>query len=230
MSAFRIVFRQPSNVPAFGSNFAGGQPLLPRETPRPYCSVCGAQQTFFFQVALPFPPPHLFSGLSLAFFLCTACDGNWPKAIYSKFFFDELTPGYLEHYQTNFRVVVFRSSDQLEELHGDRNFLLRSQIDFETMGSRDKAVGTSKVGGKPGWYKVNPGDEDIYQTATYMDGGFEFLMQLRRDFGFPVAEDAPPQAPWDRAIPYTIFDGATIFFLATTGATVSPPQILLIAQ
>jgi hypothetical protein len=63
-------------------SFIGGKPCLPSDKTVPVCKLCGAEQTFFYQVA--FPKGHIWENTSMAVFFCTSCvDENYliPKMI-----------------------------------------------------------------------------------------------------------------------------------------------------
>lgn len=53
-------------------SFIGGYPRIPIAEDLPKCQLCGAEQSFFFQVA--FPKNHVWRDLSIAVFACTSCD------------------------------------------------------------------------------------------------------------------------------------------------------------
>jgi hypothetical protein len=92
------------------ASFLGGRPRLPRNVELPCCALCGAIQTFFFQLA--FPEDHEWEAYTLAVFACTRCaDENWlvPEML-SVPLRDADVPGdFLARYQRNFRFLVFET-------------------------------------------------------------------------------------------------------------------------
>jgi hypothetical protein len=91
--------------------FVGGRPRLPRGHVLPICRLCGAGQTFFFQIA--FPPDHAWATLTLAVFSCTSCADEShliPAMLSGPLRGANIPRDFLVDYQTNFRFEVFETN------------------------------------------------------------------------------------------------------------------------
>lgn len=87
-------------------SFIGGQPCIPPSIEMPVCELCGAEQTFFFQVA--FPEGHVWQGLSMAVFACTSCAHEEyliPEMLQGALPNADIPEGFLDSYQRNFKII-----------------------------------------------------------------------------------------------------------------------------
>jgi hypothetical protein len=212
-------------------SFIGGYPRIPIAEDLPKCQLCGAEQSFFFQVA--FPKNHVWRDLSIAVFACTSCDDE-------KYCVPEMLPpgnpdvesdrgglygvhipeGFLKTYQRNFRFIVFPTG------RGERRTEYVPKVAYKKLKlSAEKGckgeIGI--VGGKPQWIQ---GDE----TPASYDGHvpMKFLMQVHEDLKFDILPDAPAQMEYDffsgelHPSPmryYQLFLGNCLYFFGT-----SPPH------
>ena len=193
---------------------------MPKGEDIPRCKLCGAEESFFFQVAIP--DGGVWGGLSLAVFACTSCvDKNQliPEMLPGPLNDVDISDGFLESYQINFRFLIFETiSGKLSEKYLERiafkPFLLQKV--------NDPNVDEDKIGGNPNWLL---GDESpkSYGGKTLMF----FLLQLQLDFQFEINENAPRQVELslDRSpqpLPfsfYQLFNGNKIFLFGTTDRT-----------
>jgi hypothetical protein len=208
-------------------SFLGGKPRLPDDEPLPWCQLCGAQQTFFFQVA--FPPGHPWKGFSLAVFACTTCaheDYTIPEMLPGRLQGAHIPENFLNAYQVNFRLLVFKTA------HGRlrREYVERVRFAAWKLVPADvETAFASKVGGQPAWIL---GDET---PALYGEGiSLVFLMQLVQDFEFPIVENAPQQArlfqfPDMKPLPfYRLFNANALYFFGTMSH--AAPLVYLLTQ
>ena len=89
-------------------SFFGGKPRLPCGTEIPICRLCGARQTFYFQVA--FPEGATWAGNTLGVFSCTRCayeNHLIPDMLACALRGADIPEGFLTDYQKNFAFVVF---------------------------------------------------------------------------------------------------------------------------
>lgn len=166
-------------------SFVGGAPRIPPEFRWPACRLCGADQTFFFQIA--FPKGHVWFGKSLAAFACTACAAkDYPIPEMLRVPLDgAIVPGdFLNAYQRNFCTMVFETDRGV--LRGGRTRIEFSPIAFDDLLSLRAAQG--RLGGRPQWL-LDP------EAPARLESGepFHFLLQLSKGLRFSVAPDAPEQ-------------------------------------
>ncbi|MFF2445494.1 hypothetical protein ACFVSW_00215 [Neobacillus sp. NPDC058068] len=167
-------------------SFIGGHPCIPASMEIPVCQLCGAEQTFFFQVA--FPEEHIWHGFSMAVFACTSCAHEEyliPEMLQDTLRGVDIPEGFLEDYQKNFKCNIF------ETKKGVYRDSYQEKIQFkrwkQTSTSEPK-IANNKLGGQPNWLL---GDET---PATYkISVPMLFLMQLMEDIKFEIVQDAPPQ-------------------------------------
>ena len=194
--------------------FIGGKPKLPAGSAVPKCGLCGAEQTFYFQIAFPYD--HIWAGLTLAVFACTNCaDGD--------FLIPEMLPGilpganipqeYLLRYQRNFRFEVFQTTEgQIVKDYNERIRFRRICL------GRCNGSNIGQVGGMPTWI-LDDESPDVYNSTTRMC----FLLQVGRGAKFEIIENSPPQrelglsgdpepSPFDF---YQLFLGNEIYFFGT---------------
>ena len=185
------------------SSFIGGRPRLPAGEGLPACGLCGAEQTFFFQIELPDGP---WAGLSIVVFACMDCaDDDYliPEMLTGALKGADIPDGFLHDYQKNFRILVVDASDAAP----DGNY--RERIAFKRLTlSRDESLDkpSSRVGGEPAWML------DDESPATYASHHrMFFLMQLEPGLTFETVDGAPKQieAGFDgtpQASPYDTYE------------------------
>ena len=198
------------------TSFIGGKPKLPSGTVIPLCSLCAAEQTFFFQTA--FPEDHVWNGLTLAVFACTSCaDENLliPEMLSGPLFGAKIPTNFLTSYQKNFHFEAFDSTTgKLAE--GYRERIRFHQILLER-GDDGPILG--KMGGVPSWILEDESPR-TYDSRIPM----HFLLQLTPGFEFKTVRGAPPQievglmgnpepSPYDF---YKLFIGNAVYMFGTT--------------
>lgn len=199
-------------------SFIGGTPKLPPGGGIPRCALCGAKQTFFFQVA--FPTAHEWSGLTLVVFSCTSCadeDHLIPEMLECDLLGADIPGDFLVRYQNNFRFEVFRTDEgQVVPEYDERIGYRRIRLDEERKGP---SIG--HVGGRPEWLMQ---DES---PGTY-DSSFDmcFLMQIDAGMEYAIIGSAPPQMdirlsgePGPSELPfYRLFLGNALYLFGTVDA------------
>jgi hypothetical protein len=166
--------------------FIGGKPKLFSNEKIPVCKLCGIEQTFFFQVA--FPVGHIWEGLSLAVFACTACadrDHLIPEMLKVPFSEADIPDGFLESYQTNFRFLVFRTAGSSVVSSYSERVTFREVRLARVMSPNEPGC---KIGGVPNWL-LEAESPKSYAGRTSMF----FLLQLGRRHEFEILADAPQQ-------------------------------------
>lgn len=210
-------------------SFIGGIPKLRVGVCIPCCTLCGAAESFFFQVALP--PGNPWGGLSLAVFACTSCaDENEliPEMLSVPPLGADIPEGFLDAYQTNFRLLVFETTAAVPHV-GYQERVKFKPIHLEKTGRA--ASRESKIGGKPSWML---GDESpaTYNGKTPMF----FLLQLWENLRFDLVPGAPKQMDFNLdGLPerssedyYELFIGNRIFMFGTVDR--SSPLVYAITQ
>jgi hypothetical protein len=197
-------------------SFLGGKPVLPVGQEIPECVLCGASQTFMFQVA--FPIGHPWGGHSLAVFACTSCaqEGYFiPKMLDCALRGADIPKAFLESYQRNFKFIAFRTeegvirSNYVEKV--DCQLLMLKACD-------DPNFKGTKIGGCPNWL-LDDETPATYDTTCRM----VFLMQLEQGMKFKLKAGAPHQielslnrkpvsSPFDY---YQLFLGNALFLFGT---------------
>jgi len=233
MSSYKLIPQSNTVQAESDRTFRGGVPNMPKHLQLPICTLCGAEMTFYFQIA--FPDRHVWNGWIMCVFHCTSCydvENFWPKAAYGGMI--HIPDDYVDKYQTNFRVLVYEISETSLMRTEARRVLKFERIVLEKLNPNNRYYGTTKVGGKPAWSYEN--EPDLYKRMTYMGGGFVFLMQIAADWKFTPLEEAPPQ-PWfqppetyKESPYYYLFNGPPIYFLGTTSLNLDPPRVYVIAQ
>jgi len=190
-------------------SFVGGIPrVLPGTTP-PKCGLCGADLTFFFQVA--FPAPHAWHGHSLALFVCTS-GGDRDHLIPDMLDADEMKGAsaprdFLETYQKAFRILVFESALG-ETLRGYRERVAFAPLDVRS--TKEGAIGF--LNDKPKW---ESGDETPGKVAGSAP---VFLLQVFAQTDFPVVKGAPRQmVPGNKGKPRRTLS-PDLYYLFSSGA------------
>jgi hypothetical protein len=217
-------------------SFKGGIPNIPERFSLPNCTQCGAEMTFFFQIA--FPQKHIWEGKAMAFFHCTTyrdTDNYCPKTYYTRGQDDypSIPDGFLDDYQANFRIYVFDTVEPATQRSEAKRILKFEQIRFEKINPKSKYSNTTKVGGVPAWdANTLDGANEIYKEISYMGAGFDFLMQVERDWSFARLPDAPlqmilPNYFANETADYSIFNGPKMYFLGTKSSNLKPPRVLL---
>lgn len=219
--AWRIDFHEHSKPGIESLSFVGGQPVLPESERIPTCGLCGAEQSFFFQIA--FPSGHAWSGSSLAMFACTACsdeDHFIPEMVEGALNGAAVPSSFLREYQTNFRFLVFPTSAGVERKDYKAKVKYK-RIDLKSVD--DGARVWNKVGGSPVWLM-----ED--ESPATIDGKerLVFLLQLEPQLQFELEKDAPGQMEynmlWGKAEPrreryYQLFIGNAIYLFGSEKAS-----------
>jgi hypothetical protein len=193
-------------------SFVGGRPALPVGRTIPTCTLCKAQQTFFFQLA--FPDGHPWERQSVAVFACTQCaDENHliPELLPGELKGVKIPAGFLDSYQQNFRFVVFPTPE------GRLHSRYKPRVAFHALDLRPAAevAKANKVGGTPVWFEKD-------ETPGNCGGKpLVFLLQLLPGWKFERLPDAPPQAvAFDFGQPpelhYDLFVGNALYLFGTT--------------
>ena len=197
-------------------SFVGGLPKLPQGEGIPRCKLCGAEESFFFQVAIP--KGNAWGGLSLAVFACTSCaDENQliPQMLPGPLSGADIPSGFLESYQTNFQFLIFETTwaSPYEKYQEKLKF---QPLRLEKASNPD--IDENKIGGNPNWLL------DDESPKTYGgDTPMFFLLQLLQGFQFEIGKSAPRQielgldgspqpSPLDY---YQLFNGNKIFLFGT---------------
>jgi hypothetical protein len=209
------------------TSFIGGRPALPDYCELPRCRLCGAEETFFLQVA--FPDQHPWSGRTLAIFACTSCADEEhliPEMLDGPLAGADIPAGFPADYQKNFRLLVFPTSDA--RLRGDYTERVRF-APFRLTPSDDDAL--NKLGGTPLWLLD---DESPGKYAGEHE--MRFLMQLAPDTRFPIHPDAPRQVELNlrrQPVPspndyYQLFLGNGLYLFGTDDGV--EPHVYAITQ
>jgi hypothetical protein len=193
-------------------SFVGGTPKLPKGASIPQCKLCGAEESFFFQVRLP--KGSYWDGMSLAVFACTSCadeDHLIPPMLSGQLKGADIPEGFLESYQTNFRFLVFETgSAALHDEYREKVKFKRFRLD--SVANPD--VDDNKIGGNPNWLLEDESPK-LYGGKTPMF----FLIQLLQGFQFEIHTHAPRQielslggSPQPSPLTYyQLFNGNKIF-------------------
>lgn len=199
------------------TSFIGGKPRLPKNEIIPHCKLCGAEQTFFFQMA--FTDSMLWNGNSMAIFACTSCQSDdylIPKMLSSVLKDADIPEGFLSEYQKNFAIIIFPTEDgEIVESYQER-------IKF---GSITKSPGGELgsfgfIGQKPIWVMS---DET---PATYAGkANMGFLFQISEEYEFLIHGGVKGQIECDFFAEnklqesqdgfYTLFLGNSLYFFGT---------------
>ncbi|MBI3560525.1 MAG: hypothetical protein HY080_02245 [Gammaproteobacteria bacterium] len=211
------------------SSFIGGKPSLPQETDIPLCKLCGAEQTFYLQIA--FPDKHVWTGLTLAVFSCTTCvDENHliPEMLNSSLNGADIPLHFLNEYQKNFRLLVFETSrGKLRRDYSEK--ILYKPLYLRPLGN--PSVVGNKVGGIPNWLL----DDEAPRTYAIEHEMF-FLLQLSSDTKFDILDSAPSQVELGlRGYPesspnryYQLFNGNEIYMFGVLGT--EKPLVYVLTQ
>jgi hypothetical protein len=208
-------------------SFIGGQPKLPEDEEIPLCLLCGAKQSFFFQVAMP--KGELWGGLSVAVFACTSCEDRnhmIPQLLPGPLHNVAIPSGFLEKYQINFRILVFDTAKSaVVEQYDERVKFKRLHL----IPSESIDVDSNKIGGAPNWIldDETPGN---YGGAVRMF----FLLQLLENFKFEVLQHAPRQVVigldgvqrCSNNLHYELFVGNKLFFFGTESRDIVQVYVL----
>ncbi|MCC5850470.1 MAG: hypothetical protein JJU29_20480 [Verrucomicrobia bacterium] len=197
--------------------FVGGKPIFPADMGIPQCSLCGAEQTFFFQIA--FSEPLVWAGLTLAVFQCTSCANEnhlIPEMLSGELLNADIPPDFLIKYQRNFRFEIFETTQgQMVENYKER--IKFSPISLE---ENDPMLSIGHIGTSPNWI-LSDETPRIYHSKYPM----RFLLQLDGGINFETVNGAPKQmeigltgntepSPFDF---YQLFLGNTTYFFGTVG-------------
>lgn len=165
-------------------SFIGGKPRLPAGRNIPTCRLCGAIQTFFFQIAMP--EAACWAGSTIAVFHCTKCvDENHliPHMVDSGRIGANIPDGFLEEYQRNFSFEVFPTSsgkvvDQYKE---SIRFSEIRLVEGNALGS------FGKIGGAPDWLLEDERPATYGKTIP-----MDFILQVIPDFHYTILAAASP--------------------------------------
>ncbi|GIN58212.1 hypothetical protein [Lederbergia ruris] len=167
-------------------SFIGGQPRIPEDLDIPHCQLCGAEQTFFFQIA--FPEGHSWQGFSMAVFQCTSCadeEEQIPEMLQVPLKGADIPKDFLKNYQRHFKLEVFRTKDAIKPREDYEEKILFRRWLLEPTTKNDEM---NKVGGQPTWLL-----EDEAPATYNGEAPMTFLMQLSEGFQFDLVKDAPAQ-------------------------------------
>src|SRR5271170_722359 len=167
----------PTSQSPQDDSFVGGLPKLPKGEGISRCKLCDAEESFFFQVAIP--KGNIWGGLSLAVFACTSCaDENQliPQMLLGLLTGADIPDGFLESYQTNFRLLIFETT--LAASHeGYREKVAFRPFRLERSSNSD--IDENKVGGNPNWLLEDESPKSYGEKMPMF-----FLLQLRQGFQF----------------------------------------------
>jgi len=170
-------------------SFIGGKPRLPVGKSIPSCKLCGASQTFFFQLAMP--QGLIWEGSTLAVYQCTKCvDENHliPEMVVTGLSGANIPAGFLEQYQKNFAFVVFPTNDGAV-VSDYKESISFSEIQF----IKGAAVGSfGKLGGEPNWLLEDESPSTYGENVQLV-----FLLEIVPNFPFKIIRNASPQMELD---------------------------------
>lgn len=166
-------------------SFVGGLPRIPEAEDIPSCRLCGAQLTFFFQVA--FPQDHVWGSRTMALFACTSCaheEHFIPKMLEGPLPGINIPENFLTSYQQNFRILVF-DTDQgiIRKDYEPKVFFKRWDLVSSPPNAHEH-----KIGGEPNWLLDDEAPATYRHTVPMV-----FLMQLLEGVTFEKLPEAPPQ-------------------------------------
>ncbi|HUO10234.1 MAG TPA: hypothetical protein VM008_18145 [Phycisphaerae bacterium] len=210
-------------------SFVGGLPKLPRGEGIPRCRLCGADESFFFQVACPEGSP--WHRLSLAVFACTSCaDENHliPQMLSGPLKDADIPEGFLQSYQRNFRFMVFETASATLRQEYRERVVFRP---FHLEKVIDPDVDANKLGGTPNWLLDDESPRFYFGNAP-----MSFFLQLLQGFRFEINRGAPPQVELgldgspqpSTSSYYQLFNGNKVFLFATEDR--AKPLIYAITQ
>ena len=198
-------------------SFIGGIPKLPAGTTVPVCTLCSHEMTFMFQIA--FPEGHFWTGKTLALFYCLDCFGHQfcipERPPGSSLLGVEIPEGFLDHYQRNFKTIIFNTADGVElNSYHERVAFRNIKFVSEEKNRRDAEF---TLGGRPIWIMRKNETPGTYASTRKL----KLLFQIKEGFRFPKRDDARPQAndfmpnklspfAW-----YDLFVGNRIYFWGT---------------
>jgi len=186
---------------------------LPVGADLPRCQLCGANQTFFFQVA--FPSGHPWEGMTMGVFACTSCateDSSIPQMLDGPLLNAIIPDGFLDAYQKNFHLHVFDSTLGVKRLDYVEKI---KYAPLELIASTSSSIDDSRVGGSPVWLL-----EDESPRSYAGKAEMQFLLQISSDTKFDLLDSAPGQMEIGlRGLPesspnryYQLFNGNFLYF------------------
>ncbi|WP_312476295.1 hypothetical protein [Neobacillus sp.] len=210
-------------------SFIGGYPSIAASMEIPVCQLCGAEETFFFQV--DFPESHEWHDLSMAVFACTSCAHEEyliPEMLQDTLPGVDIPKGFLESYQRNFKIIMFETKEGI--LRKD----YKEKVQFKRWNLTpvsETAISENKIGGHPNWLLEDETPSSYNSTVPMF-----FLMQLMEDFTFDIVLDAPPQIVISlRGKPepskhryYELFIANQLYFFGTNNR--SEPLVYILTQ
>jgi len=194
---------------ADAESFVGGMPKIPPGESIPCCELCGAEQSFFFQIAIP--KDSYWSGLSLAVFACTSCaNENYliPEMLSGQLLGADIPEGFLTSYQRNFKFLIFETKSAII-YENYRERIRFTQINL--VEAESPTHDTTKLGGIANWLL---GDESPKSYNNRIE--MFFLLQILPEFQFEIIDDAPRGLPKSSSLKYyRLFNGNKIFLFGT---------------
>ena len=158
---------------------------MPPDAALPHCRLCGSEQAFFFQTA--FPDDHDWRGTSVAVFACVSCaneDRLIPEMLPGPLNGADIPAGFLEAYQENFSLLVFRTRSAIVREYTERVQFRR--LTREPVG--EPAVAFGSLGGLPSWVH-----EEERPASYAQQVAMTFLMQIQPGYEFHTVPGAPRQ-------------------------------------
>jgi hypothetical protein len=167
--------------------FIGGRPELPSGA-MPSCELCGARQTFYFQIR--FPSGHAWCGQTLAVFACTSCanDAYLVPEMLDALPGADVSAQFLESYERNFRFLVFPTSAEVPVV-GHEARLERTEL-YCVSATKTPAGAIGKLQ-DPHWVLENEAPTSVGGVPAH------FLLQLYAELEFGTVSTAPPQRELD---------------------------------
>lgn len=209
-------------------SFVGGRPRIPESENIPSCALCGAELTFFFQVA--FPQDHPWAQRSMALFACTSCaheEHFIPQMLDGSLNGVDIPENFLTSYQKNFRILVFNTQDGMMRKDYEQKIAFKR---WELIASQAQSR-ANKIGGQPNWVLEDETPGTYRQKIPMV-----FLMQIVEGFTFDILPEAPPQMtlglsgqpePADNPY-YELFLSNNIYFFGTDDKT--EPLVYILTQ
>lgn len=210
-----IVFGNENEAQATQSCFIGGKPKLPNGTDIPDCSLCGRDQTFYFQIA--FPEEHVWSGLTLAQFSCTSCadkDLLIPQMLNGPLPGVNVPDGFLIDYMKNFSCLVFETAlgvtrHSYEEKIRFRALCSSANISADVFGLLSDPTWVLEDE-SPGVYGENDALEFVFQLAPHLEFSINDNADAQIEIGLSGDEERSPFRH------YELFIGNTCYYFGTT--------------
>lgn len=209
-------------------SFIGGHPIIPKYIKIPVCELCGYEQTFYFQIS--FPESHNWFNKTMSIFACTSCaneDYLIPEMINQPLYNVVIPEGFMKHYQKNFSIMTFNTSDIVMRLDYQPKLVYKR---IELIHVDDKDIVEHKIGGNPNWLLEDESPESYNKSNPMF-----FIMQLLEDYKFEKLDSAPPQVKLglsgemkpSKHNYYELFIANNIYFFGTLK---DEPEVYIITQ